>query len=571
MSLLGGPRTAGLIHRSSALVFGSVFFWHLFYVGIPILRNWKNFKIFGPNSMIPGPQDFKDIFAMFRWFFGKGPRPVFDRWTYWEKFDYWAPFWGVTIIGVSGLVMWFPYFATFLPGWVYNVAPIFHGEEAFLAVVFLFTVHFFNNHFRPDKFPLDRVMFTGTMTLEELKHEHALEYERLLASGELEQHMVDPPSAADGEGLDGARVHADHDRIDAADAGRYRVLHRALAARGSRTGQRARLRAGRNRGECMIRRRPVEGFDATPEPCADAARRRIVLGATAGGAALMFGSGVRAAPGALVTRKIPASNETLPAVGLGTWSAFDVETKGAEFEQAREALARFAQLGGRVVDTSPMYGRAEAALGAAGAAADPDAKLFFATKVWTRGKAEGQAQWAESLRRMGRKRIDLGQVHNLVDVDVQLANLRAARERGEVRYVGVTHYTASAHEELARTLERESVDFLQVNYSIAEPEAAQRLLGVARERGVAVLVNRPFQEGEMMRRVKGRALPPVAAELGCTSAAQVFLKWILAEPAITCVLCGTRKAEHVSDNLGAAQGRLPDAAQRRAIEAWYRT
>jgi len=269
-------------------------------------------------------------------------------------------------------------------------------------------------------------------------------------------------------------------------------------------------------------------------------------------------------------RTIPSSNETLPAVGLGTWAAFDVETKGAEFEQAREALARFKELGGRVVDTSPMYGRAEAALGATGAVVDPDAKLFFATKIWTRGKAEGQAQWAESLRRMGRRKIELGQVHNLVDVEVQLANLRAARERGEVRYVGVTHYTASAHEELARTLEREKVDFLQVNYSIAEPEAAQRLLGVARDRGVAVLVNRPFQEGEMIGRVKGRALPPVAQDLGCTSAAQLFLKWILAEPAVTCVLCGTRKAAHVADNLAAAQGSLPDAAQRRAIEDWYR-
>jgi len=196
MTLLGGPHTAGIIHRVNAVIFSGVFFWHLFYMGIPIVRDWKNFKIFGPNSLIPGLQDLKDILAMFKWFFGMGPRPVFDRWTYWEKFDYWAPFWGVTIIGVSGLVMWIPYVvAKYLPGWVFNVAPIFHGEEAFLAVVFLFTVHFFNNHFRPDKFPLDRVMFTGTMTLDELKHQHPLQYQRLLASGELEQHMVAPPSA----------------------------------------------------------------------------------------------------------------------------------------------------------------------------------------------------------------------------------------------------------------------------------------------------------------------------------------------------------------------------------------
>ena len=195
MSALGGPHTAGLIHRINAVIFGSVFIWHLFYIGIRIARDWKNFKIFGPTSMIPGLQDLKDIIAMFKWFFGLAPRPVFDRWTYWEKFDYWAPFWGVTIIGVSGLMMWLPQVtAQYLPGWVFNVAAIFHGEEAFLAAVFLFTVHFFNNHFRPDKFPLELVMFTGTAPLEEYKRDHPLEYQRLLDSGELEKHLVDAPS-----------------------------------------------------------------------------------------------------------------------------------------------------------------------------------------------------------------------------------------------------------------------------------------------------------------------------------------------------------------------------------------
>lgn len=196
ITALGGPQTAGIVHRVNAVIFAGVFFWHLVYMGTNIVRNWKTFKIFGPNSMIPGPQDLKDIIAMFKWFFGIAPRPVFDRWTYWEKFDYWAPFWGVTIIGVSGLMLWVPHItATYLPGWVFNVATIFHSEEAFLAVVFLFTVHFFNNHFRPDKFPLDIVMFTGTFTLDELKHEHPLQYKRLFESGELEKHLVDAPSA----------------------------------------------------------------------------------------------------------------------------------------------------------------------------------------------------------------------------------------------------------------------------------------------------------------------------------------------------------------------------------------
>ena len=196
MSALGGPHIAGMIHRVNAVIFAAVFFWHLFYMVWGIVRDWRNFKFFGPNSMIPNLKDGQDMLGMFKWFFGKGPRPQFDRWTYWEKFDYWAPFWGVTIIGVSGLVMWLPnVFGAFLPGWVFNVAAIFHGEEAFLAVVFLFTVHFFNNHFRPDKFPLEVVMFTGTFSLEEFKHEHPLEYQRLVDTGELESRLVDAPSA----------------------------------------------------------------------------------------------------------------------------------------------------------------------------------------------------------------------------------------------------------------------------------------------------------------------------------------------------------------------------------------
>ena len=196
MALLGGPHTAGLIHRANAVVFAGVFIWHLLYMAVKLVRDWEHFKLFGPNSLLPRLQDARDIVAMTKWFFGKAPRPVFERWTYWEKFDYWAPFWGVTIIGFSGLVMWLPEITgRILPGWAFNVAAIFHSEEAFLAVVFLFTVHFFNNHFRPDKFPLELVMFTGSMSLEEFKHDHALQYQRLLETGELEKHLVDAPSS----------------------------------------------------------------------------------------------------------------------------------------------------------------------------------------------------------------------------------------------------------------------------------------------------------------------------------------------------------------------------------------
>jgi cytochrome b subunit of formate dehydrogenase len=192
---LGSPRVAAVMHRTAASVFIAVFVWHLLYLVVRMSRGGKPFDVFGPTSLVPNLQDLQDIVAMFKWFFGRGPRPVFDRWTYYEKFDYWAVFWGLGVIGGSGLILWSPTVtASFLPGWIFNVATIFHGEEAILAAVFLFTVHFFNNHFRPDKFPLDVVMFTGRVSLEEFKREHTLEFNRLLQSGELKDHLVDAPS-----------------------------------------------------------------------------------------------------------------------------------------------------------------------------------------------------------------------------------------------------------------------------------------------------------------------------------------------------------------------------------------
>ena len=193
--MFGGPRVTGTVHRVFAVAFVAIFFWHLAYVLLRIGRNWKTFRWFGPNSLIPSLPDLYDLIAMLKWFFGFAPKPQLDRWTYWEKFDYWAPFWGVTIIGASGAMLWVKGLtATYLPGWVFNVATIFHGEEAVLAAGFLFTVHFFNNHWRPDKFPLDIVMFTGVMPLEEFKREHLVEYNRLVASGELSKYLVDAPS-----------------------------------------------------------------------------------------------------------------------------------------------------------------------------------------------------------------------------------------------------------------------------------------------------------------------------------------------------------------------------------------
>jgi cytochrome b subunit of formate dehydrogenase len=191
----GGPRVTGGVHRFFAVGFVGIFSWHICYLFLRIGRNWKTFRWFGPDSMVPSLNDLNDAIGMFKWFFGLAPKPQLDRWTYWEKFDYWAPFWGVTIIGVSGAMLWFKGItATYLPGWVFNVATIFHGEEAVLAAGFLFTVHFFNNHWRPDKFPLDILMFTGKMPLEEFKREHLIEYKRLVADGQLDKFLVDAPS-----------------------------------------------------------------------------------------------------------------------------------------------------------------------------------------------------------------------------------------------------------------------------------------------------------------------------------------------------------------------------------------
>jgi len=197
MKLLGGAKVAAIIHRGAALLFIFLFFGHIATVLYKIFkaRKERKFRWFGPDSLLPNPRDWKDFVAMKNWFTGKGPRPSFEHWTYWEKFDYWAPFWGMFIIGTSGLMLWFaPFFGSFIPGWIFNVATIVHGEEAFLAIVFLFTVHFFNSHFRPDKFPLDIVMFTGSMPLEEFKEERADEYARLVREGRLDDYLVDPPS-----------------------------------------------------------------------------------------------------------------------------------------------------------------------------------------------------------------------------------------------------------------------------------------------------------------------------------------------------------------------------------------
>ena len=276
----------------------------------------------------------------------------------------------------------------------------------------------------------------------------------------------------------------------------------------------------------------------------------------------------QAGNGALIARAIPATGERLPVVGLGTWQVFDVAPGSREFAEARETLASFAAGGGTVVDSSPMYGRSENVLGDLMAASGLRARLFVATKVWTRGRAEGVAQMRDSMAKLKVEALDLMQVHNLVDTDHHLATLAAWQREGRVRLTGITHYHAGAHRELETALARHRVATLQVNYSLAEPEAEDRLLSVCRERGVAVIVNRPFAEGAMFARVRGRPVPEWArAELGVESWGQYFLKWILGHEAVTVAIPGTRNPRHVVDNLGAARGVLPDAAQRARMRA----
>jgi len=288
-----------------------------------------------------------------------------------------------------------------------------------------------------------------------------------------------------------------------------------------------------------------------------------VFGATAAGA-LLGASGGSASPEPM-QREIPSSGERIPVIGLGTWSTFDVGASPAERAPLEEVLARFAERGGRVVDSSPMYGRSEEVVGALATKRGLTGSLFLATKVWTRGREAGLRQIEASERLLGRKRLDLLQVHNLLDLDVHLATLRALKAEGRVRYIGVTHYTESAYPEVERVLLREKLDFVQVNYSLAEREAERRILPLARERGVAVLVNRPFGGGEALRHALSRPLPAWAAEFDCASWPQFLLKWILANPAVTCAIPATSKRTHLDDDLDAAFGRLPDEKLRRRM------
>jgi diketogulonate reductase-like aldo/keto reductase len=293
--------------------------------------------------------------------------------------------------------------------------------------------------------------------------------------------------------------------------------------------------------------------------------RRHALRVVAAAAGIRVVDVMAQAGTSLLTRPIPSSGERLAAIGVGTYQTFDVGKGAAERGELEEVLRTLVAQGASVVDSSPMYGRAEGVVGDLAAALGVRASLFIATKVWTRGESAGIAQMEDSMRLLRTQTIDLMQVHNLVDWKTHLKTLKSWKAQGRLRYIGVTHYHSGAFDDLMSVLRTREFDFVQLNYSMAEPEADQRLLPLCAELGIAVLVNRPFSQGDLFPRVKGKSLPQWAGEFDCASWAQFFLKWILGQAAVTCAIPGTRRVAHLHDNLGAARGRLPDQAMRRRM------
>jgi len=280
-------------------------------------------------------------------------------------------------------------------------------------------------------------------------------------------------------------------------------------------------------------------------------------------------SGVPATAPAMTTRKVPRSGEALPVIGMGSSNTFDVGTAPTERAPLGQVLEGLVGAGGTVIDTSPMYGRAETVLGDLIRELGLRPRLWLATKVWTRGREAGEVQIEQSYARLGTDRLELLQIHNLLDWREHVPTIRALQESGKLRYSGITHYRADAHAELERVLGAERFDWLQVNYSLAEPEAATRLLPYCRDKGIAVMVNRPFADGALFERVRGKPLPPWAAELGCASWGQFFLRWIAAHPAVTCIIPATSKPRHMADNLAAGLAPLPDETQRERMRAYW--
>jgi diketogulonate reductase-like aldo/keto reductase len=293
-------------------------------------------------------------------------------------------------------------------------------------------------------------------------------------------------------------------------------------------------------------------------------RRRALLALLAAGAVRPALADAR-----IMTKAIPSSGEPIPIIGVGTWQTFDVGNDPGSRAPLAEVLKVMTQAGRGVVDSSPMYGSSETVAGDLMAELGVRNKLFIATKIWTNGRDAGIQQMETSFRRLRVERMDLMQVHNLGDVHTHTKTLLDWKAKGRIRYIGITHYTSSAYPEVERLLKTRQYDFLQINYSLGERESQNRVLPLAQDLKVAVIANRPFAEGALFRRTKGKPMPPWAAELGIASWAQYFLKWIVSHPALTCAIPGTGNPKHMRDNLGAGTGPLPDAAQRKRMAEYF--
>lgn len=301
--------------------------------------------------------------------------------------------------------------------------------------------------------------------------------------------------------------------------------------------------------------------DRTPSaaPPRSPARRRLLVGAA------LVVAGARARAVEPLTRPIPSSGQRLPVIGMGTWLTFDVGSGAAERTRRGDVLQAFLAGGGTLIDSSPMYGRAEGVVGDLLAGSGRSTAVFAATKVWTSGRAAGERQMRDSLRLWRRPQLDLMQVHNMVDWETHLPTLRQWQADGRIRYVGITTSHGSRHDAMAAALQRERFDFVQFTYSLADRSVEQRLLPLAAERGIAVIVNRPLDGGALPQRLAQQPLPGWAATIGCTSWAQICLKWIVSHPAVTCAIPATTRPDHMRENMTAARGPLPDAALRRVI------
>ena len=267
----------------------------------------------------------------------------------------------------------------------------------------------------------------------------------------------------------------------------------------------------------------------------------------------------------MISRLIPGSNEKIPVIGLGTWQTFDVGNSKKERDPLKEVLKILIQHGGSVIDSSPMYGRSEKVVGDLTTELQIKDKIFEATKVWTNGKQAGIEQMNNSFNLMKVNKMDLMQIHNLVDWKTHLQTLKKWKEEGKVRYIGITHYHKGGYADLERIMRTEEIDFIQINYNLAVRDAADRILPLAKDKGIGVLINRPYEGGSLFRYSKNKTLPEWANEFDAKTWGQFFLKFILANPAVTCVIPGTSKATHMLDNVQAGFGKLPNAEHRRKM------